>query len=557
MSISKINFFEPRIWKKGALLKEIERNLAAADDPYGSGRWKPAMAPRVFEQYKDTLGGRPTESFDPKGYLAELGLTKSMTAGRSNIEMLRAFELVGEYRPDPRYFPLSKNIAAFAQKIFLSISRISPHLVNAVDRLVDPLAVKKIEERFRPDRHRSAPYGRIEEIVKGDRCDLPKEARYFGILRQKVPQYSWDNGPHTGSIDPAHRAAENFGTYDIAVRFGFSDEQARRIATKCYDVDTSNTHYHDPHDPTRPRITGTVGKIGDLHRHYNRSPAGREDTRITAARIHLKRALRLTDQGYYDAAEQELGIGLHSLQDIFSHCQLTPTTHTCLGEFPDLVSYHPLAMFETAVATEGYIKKFISGLNLKPIHPAAELQIRIPFSEAFIGGNASPDDKAAVSQKVAEYPQGLAAFLKQNGVRIFVGAPGTRLTALGFGLDLDGDGRIMPGKWVDINQDGRQQWFEVEDQFDDGRQWDEQSAAYNHRTRMIFISARVLEDHGFEEILKHEINHAIDLTCGDDPLLKDKWNAYVDKLYNAARRQGKIAFDELDPHAYFAVVEKS
>jgi hypothetical protein len=74
---------------------------------------------------------------------------------------------------------------------------------------------------------------------------------------------------------------------------------------------------------------------------------------------------------------------------------------------------------------------------------------------------------------------------------------------------------------------------------------------------MIFISARVLEDHGFEEILKHEINHAIDLTCGDDPLLKDKWNAYVDKLYNAARRQGKIAFDALDPHAYFAVVEKS
>jgi hypothetical protein len=402
-----------------------------------------------------------------------------------------------------------------------------------------------------------APYGRIEEIIKGDRCGLPKEARYFGILRQKVPQYAWDRGPHTGSIDPAHRAAENFGTYDIAVRFGFTDEQARRIAIKCYDVDTNNTHYHDLHDRTRPRITGTVDKIGDIHRHYNRSPAGREDTRITAARIHLKRALKLADQSYCDAAEQELGIGLHSLQDIFSHCQLTPITHTCLGEFPDLVSYHPLAMFETAVATEGYFKKFISGLNLNPLDLAAPLPFRVPWSETFIGGNASADEKAVVSQKVTAYPQGLVAFLKENGVRIFVGTPGTRLTELGFGLDLDGDGRITPGRWVDINQDGRQQWFEVEDQFEGGRQWDAQPAAYNHHTRMIFISARTLKDPGFEKFLKHEINHALDLTCGDDPQLKDKWNAYVDKLYNVARRQGKIAFDALDPHEYFAMVETS
>jgi hypothetical protein len=557
MCISKINLFQPCIWEEGALLKEIERNLAAADDPYGSGRWKPAVAPQVFEKYKNTLGGRPTESFDPNGYLTVLGLAKSATAGRTNIQMLRAFQLVGEYCPDPRYFPFPKKIAFFVQKIFLLISRISPRLANAVDRLVDPLAVKKIEESFGPDRRRSAPYGRIEEIIKGDRCDLTKEVRYFGILRQKTPQYAWDRGPHTGSIDPGRRVTENFGTYDIAVKLGFTEEQARRIAKECYDVDTSNTHYHDPHDPTQPRITGTAGKIGDIHRHYNRSPAGKEDTRITAARVHLKRALKLADEGYYDAAEQELGIGLHSLQDIFSHCQLTPTTHTCLGEFPDLVRYHPQAMFETAVTTEGYLKQFISGLNLKPIDPGAGWQIRMPFSNSFVDGNASPDEKAAVLQKIAEFPQGLGAFLTKSGIRIFVGNPGTRLTDLGFGLDLDGDGRITPGRWVDINKDGQRQWFEVEDQFDEGRHWDKQPAAYNHQTRMIFISTRVLKDSGFEKILKHEINHAIDLTCGDHPLLGDKWNAYLEKLYNDARRQGIIAFDALDAHQYFAVVEKS
>jgi hypothetical protein len=543
MSISKINFFRPGIWENGALLKEIERNLAVADDHLASGRWKPAIESRMFEKYKDTLGGRPLESFDPDGYLVELGLGESMTAGRSNIDLLRAFHLIQEYRPDPRYFPLAKNIAAFVQKIFLSTSRIFPALVNAVDRLVDPLAVKMTERNYQTDRYHSAPYGRIEEIIKGDRSDLPKEARYLGILRQKVPQFAWDRGPHSGSIDPGRRANENFGTYDIALKFGFCEEQARRIATKCYDVDISQTHYHDPHNRTKLRITGTVGEIGDIQRHYNRSPAGVEDTRITAAKIHRDRAILLADEGFYDAAEQEFAIGLHSLQDIFSHAQLTPFTHTCLGEFPDLVKYHPLSMFESAVATEGYFKKFIASLNLKSIDQAAELQTPITRSGGLIAGNAAPEEKSRVSQKLAEFPKGLTAFLKNNGIWIFVGTEGTKLTELGFGTDLDGDGKITPGKWVDVNKDSKRQWFEMEDQFDNGK-------------RMIFIAARALKEPVFETLLKHEINHAIDLTCRDNPQLKHKWSTYIEKLYNAARRQGTIAFDELDPHEYFARIEQ-
>jgi hypothetical protein len=556
MSISKINFFRPGIWEDGALLKEIERNLSQADDPYASGQWKPAIESRIFEKYKDTLGGRPIENFDPDGYLAEVGVGESLTAGRSNIELLRAFHLIQEYRPDPRYFPLQKNIAAFVQKIFLSISRIFPSLVNAVDHLVDPLAVKMTERNYQTDRYHAAPYGRIEEIIKGDRSDLPKEARYLGILRQKVSQFAWDRGPHTGSIDPGRRGNEGFGTYDIALKFGFCEEQARRIATKCYDVDISQTHYLDPDDRTKLRITGTVGEIGDIQRHYNRSPYGVEDTRITAAKIHLARAFELADDGYYDAAEQEFSIGLHSLQDIFSHAQLTPSTHTCLGEFPDLVKYHPLSMFETAVATEGYFKKFIAGLNLKPMDSATELQTPITRSGQLVVGSAAPEEKSRVSQKLAQFPKGLTAFLKNNGICVFVGAEGTKLTELGFGMDLDGDGKITPGKWVDVNKDGKQQWFEVEDQFDNGKKWDRQPAAYNHYNRMIFIAARVLKEPVFEAVLTHEINHAIDLTCRDNPQLKNKWNTYIDKLYNAVRRQGTIAFDELDPYEYFARTEQ-
>jgi hypothetical protein len=558
MSISKIDFFQPGIWEEGALLQEIKRNRAAADDLFASGQWKPALPSDTFEKYKGILReskGLAVESFDPTGYLAEIGLPQSLTAGRTNSDVLRTFHLVKAYRPDARYFPFSKKTGALVQKIILSISRISISAITAVDCLIDPLAVRMTEKKYRTHQYHSAPYGKFEEIVKGEQSGLSKEERYLGVLRKKVPQFAWDRGPHAGSIDPERRANEDFGTYDIAVRFGFGESQALRIATKCYDVDISQTHYHDPRDRTKLRITGTVGEIGDIQRHYNRSPAGAEDTRITAAKIHLDRALRLADDGFYDAAEQEFGIGLHSLQDIFSHAQLTPFIHTCLGEFPDLVKYHPLSMFETAVATEGYFKKFIAGLNLKPLDPAYGSQIAIPSSDHLIGGTATLTDQALVSQKIDAFPKKLTAFLKNNGIRIFVGAEETLPTELGFGADLDGDGKITPGKWVDVNGDGEKQWFEVEDQFDIGKKWGRQTAAYNHQSRTIFISTRILKKSGLEAVLKHEINHAIDLIFKEDPRLNGKWNAYINKLYESARRQGTIAFDELDPHEYFARID--
>ena len=552
MPISKIDFFQPAIWQNGALLAAIERNLAVADDLYASGRWQSAAAPDVCEAYRQTLGGKPIETFDPAGYLSELGLKTSLTAGRTNSDLLRAFHLIKAYRPDPRYFPFSKKTGSLVQKLFLSTSRIARGPVTAIDRVLDPLAVRWTEKRQNTARYRAAPFGRFGDIAKAAPSKLSKESRYLGILRKQVRQFAWDRGPHAGSIDPGRRAGEDFGSYDMALRFGFSKPQARRIATQCYGIDISQTHYRDPLDPAQHRITGTVGKIGDIQRHYNRSPAGVEDTRITAARIHLERAHKLADEGFYDAADEEFAIGLHSLQDIFSHAQLTPSTHTCLGEFPDLVKYHPQAMFETALATEGYFKKFIAGLNLKPSAPSVEPQVASALSARFIGGTAAPEDQALVAQQMAVFPEKLNAFLKSNRIRIFVGATTTVPTDIGFGMDLDGDGRITPGRWVDVNRDGQRHWFEVEDQFDDGKTWNRQPAAYDHHQRIIFISARTLKEAETDAALKHEINHAIDCCLSTDQHLNAKWDTYVKKLYNAARRRGAIAFDALDPHEYFA-----
>jgi hypothetical protein len=552
---SKINFFQPEIWEEGALEKEIQRNLAIPDDIYGCGQWQPADDPQAAKKYKSTLGGRSIDSYDPNRFLADLGLAQSMTAGRTNVEMLRALHLVDDYRPDTRYFPLPANIAAVLQKALLALSRLSPHLVNAIDRLIDQLLIKKMEKRSGAARPHHDRYGRVEKIVKGDRCEASLTARYFGIVRQNIRQYAWGEGIHTGSIGQGRTGAGNFGTYDIALKLGFTKNQAVRIAHMCFAVDKSKTHYHDPDDATQPRMTGTEEGRGEIHRHYNRSPCGVEDSRITAARIHFDRALDLAADGYYDAAEQELGIGLHSLQDIFCHAHITPSLHTLLAEFPDLVRYHPLAMYETAVVTEDYLKKFIAGLKLDSLSPAPAIKPRIQTSEPFITGSATAEEKNDVAGKMAEFPAELTAFLETNGIHIFVGAEGARLTDLGFGQDLDGDGKITPGRWVDVNRDGQKQWFEVEDLFDGGREWNHQPAAYNHHNRIIFISVRILKAPEFEEILKHEINHALDSVCQDHPQLGVQWKAYINKLYNDARRKGKIAFDALDPHEYFAGCE--
>jgi hypothetical protein len=63
----------------------------------------------------------------------------------------------------------------------------------------------KMEKRAGVARPNHDRYGRVEQIVKGDRSAASKTARYFGIVRQKLRQYAWEEGIHTGSINPSIR----------------------------------------------------------------------------------------------------------------------------------------------------------------------------------------------------------------------------------------------------------------------------------------------------------------------------------------------------------------
>lgn len=543
--LPKVDLFAAETWQPKALEKKLDQALKSPVDVYASGTFRPVYEGKDQTRYEKTLGSLPIEAYDPNGFLATLGLVDSVTGGRCNAELLKAFKLNKDYHPDPRYLPLPKWLAPGVQKVLLSLNKISPKLVSAIDHLATRIVVEKMES---VDDEDPFPYGRMEDIDLGVRSTLDVRDRYFGLVQAASPQRAWGKAVHRGS--PTPERGEDFGTYDVALCLGFTEEQALRIAESCDDVDTNETHYNDPREPWKQRISkaGSGGHKGDFHWHFNRSKPGEEDTRITAAKIHLDRAVEVAGQGYFNAAERELGIGMHSLQDIFAHAQITPLNHSLLGEFPDFVRYNPIGMYEAAVATEGYLKQFVKrlGMQKQADHPHAAVR-------DVVGGNAAPEAKHAVAAAIGRYPDGLMQALRDNGVQIYVGAAGTKLTDLGFGVDLDGDGAVTPGTWVDVNQDGVQQAFEVEDTAPDGRSWNEQTAAYNHDTRTIFISADAASDPTeLDRILKHEIRHAIDLTFRDDPQLGVKWTAYVYRLLDDARRKGVGDFDDVDPYELFA-----
>lgn len=107
---------------------------------------------------------------------------------------------------------------------------------------------------------------------------------------------------------------------------------------------------------------------GDQSLHFDTDPRPEFDSRQTAANAKMNEALGLARKGLLDKAMKALGAGLHSLQDIFAHGDMTPQEHgkvwvdkNVLGEDvsdPDDPSLDPARLQAAARATEDYIGQF-------------------------------------------------------------------------------------------------------------------------------------------------------------------------------------------------------
>lgn len=547
----KVDFFQSQTWKKGQLKQEIQ--TPPSEDTTAAGNWSSAYNPQDLETYQKSLQGKPLKSYDPNGFFRELGLPDTIrSSGRGDVELLKAAEPLG-IKPDPKYIPAPGWIAGPVQKGLLALGNVFPGAVSAIDNLIDSTVMKGMEK---PDLQDPDPYGREEDIQKGPKSELSSQHRYAGLAANH--QHAWAEGVHEGSPNTAMGPV---GTFELAKGLGFTEEQAKRIAESNNAVDLDQTHYLQN---GKPRITraGSGGENGDLHWHFNRSPEGVEDTRITASKTHLERAVKFAREGYFEAAERELGIGLHSLQDMFAHGQITPFNHSLLGDFPDLVEANPVGMYDTAIATEAYLKKFAESLGVKA--PASKVAAQgtsltapCPFTEqekvekwpsiqTLVKGTASEEEKMTLAKTLAGYPKELLDTLAQNNVTLFLGKPGSTALDAGFGADLNGDGKVTKGQWQDVNKDGVRQEFEVEDQLSDGRSWSEIKAAYSDENRVLFLAAGQNE-----EVLQHELRHALDDCLSRDPELSGAWETYRASLFDASRREGESAFD-LDLDEYMA-----
>ena len=142
-SLPRIDLFKDQTWQPSAVKDQVDTALATDSiDPLQSGTFAAGYAAEVIDRYYDSLGGKPLESFDPNGFLTKtLGMSGSKTAGRTNEDLLRAFKLNNDYKPDPKYLPLPKWLRGGVQKFLLGLNRISPKATASVDRFATKLVI--------------------------------------------------------------------------------------------------------------------------------------------------------------------------------------------------------------------------------------------------------------------------------------------------------------------------------------------------------------------------------------------------------------------------------
>lgn len=307
----------------------------------------------ALDNYLKSLNGLPQQAYDPYGFLFTIGVNNAKSAGRGN-EQHRAAVLKSGFTPHNTLF--GKEI--FIQKWFFALNKQTPELFDAIAGPINSAltiyskTVKKWEQPYN---------GGIIDVKNNGNTEAWKV--YGNTEVAKLKMEGKDLNPinalfgddfHAG-IPDGTISHQMYGSYYMAKKLGFSNEQALRIARADFAIDESGKTTSSP--------------IGAMDRHFNMNDIGREDTRIIWATKHLNLAIKLAQESKFEQAEKELGFGLHGLQDLFAHGQIEPSWHATMGSFPDDVSYNPIAMAEATTATYGYLQTYLDKILVgKPVN---------------------------------------------------------------------------------------------------------------------------------------------------------------------------------------------
>lgn len=298
---------------------------------------------KALKAYVASLRGLPADQYDRKGFLTWLGQEDPKTSGRGRDQHLQAVRATS-FKPDNELWGMKIG----PQQFFFEMAKKDPKAFYFLSVVTDFFieAPTKLQGKYKkPFRMAQKPVASGETPQSRYQDALGRHFTRAGEMGIKFGGDFHAGVPPKGVTEPT----QGYGTYSIARLMGFNDAQARRFGEMDYGVDENITPYG--------RTSPSPFDQEDRHFNYNRDG---QDTRLLWAKRHLYAALELAHQGAYDQAEIELGVGLHSLQDLFAHGQLNPSTHAILGRFPDSVTTNPMAVYEATEATASYLRTYLN-----------------------------------------------------------------------------------------------------------------------------------------------------------------------------------------------------
>jgi len=149
-------------------------------------------------------------------------------------------------------------------------------------------------------------------------------------------------------------------------------------------------------------------------------------------------------------------------------------------------------------------------------------------------------DTERLTAKLSSFTLDMIQKVKGHGVTIHIlrdkpGEDDIKPTDLGFGRDLDKNGKIEAGKWVDLNGNGVEDPGEREDLTSGGYSWNSVNGAYDTKTNILFYKEGEVNDPGeyHDASILHEFSHAVDDAMRNDES-SAAWGQDIDRNFNEA-----------------------
>lgn len=328
--------------------------------------------PASQHAYIKSIKGKPQDAYDTKGFLASIGVNGAESYGRDDSGV---HSLLKTIKYTPNSTEVSKPLQ-IAQKVFYWFYMHFPKTFDKIGELVDKYYFTRKDIKNEswntvpvPKNPLKAEEAQISPLsVQQNYADnviaqslsvaRPRSAQeiFDGLFKLRPPAgiaLMFEHDFHMGTPQPG-QAPQNYGTYAIAKRLGFTEEQAINLATSDYNMDMNNTDYG--------KSDAFPDGLPSKHFNLNKDHPENGDTRYIWAQRHLDAAVDLAKHGHFKEAEQEIGYGLHSIQDSFAHGHIKLATHAITDDIPDGVGYNPVATYEATLATIGYLNEYMNRL---------------------------------------------------------------------------------------------------------------------------------------------------------------------------------------------------